>query len=307
MKWKSWRHGYDISSCRQYAIQSWRLQDDDIMATYIRHIILQAVCNSKSTTPRWRHRGDMYTTYHIAGSMQFKVGDSRMKTSWRHLYDTSSCRQYAIQSRRLQDEDSLATCIRQIILHAVCNSKTATPRWRNHGDMYTTYHLAGSMQFKNGDSKMKTSWRHIYDIPYCRQYAVQSRRLQHKDIMASTTNPAGGISLYIFVRCDFREQGPFFSKMMTKALRKCENVMQNACGRTHNGKQSIQRGCINKNYTLFPAILQIPGAIKSPKIGVVRAIGGPGKLFRAWFCLNAIFKIMLPNEGGKLFFKKSDN
>ena len=48
----SWRHVYDISSCRQYAIQSWRLQDDDIMATYIRHIILQAVCNSKSTTPR---------------------------------------------------------------------------------------------------------------------------------------------------------------------------------------------------------------------------------------------------------------
>ena len=108
------------------------------------------------------------------------------------------------------------------------------------------------------------------------------------------------------MRCDFREQGPFFSKMMTKALRKCENVVQNTCGRTQNGKQSLQRGCINKKYTLFAAILQIPGAIKSPKMGVIRAIGGPGKLFRAWFRLNAVFKIMLPNEGGKLFFKKSD-
>ena len=101
--------------------------------------------------------------------MQFQVGE----------------RKKAIRSRRLQDEDIMATCIRHIILQAVCNSKSATPRWRHHGDMYTTYHLAGSMQFKNGDSKMKTSWRHIYDISYCRQYAVQSRRLQDKDIMAT--------------------------------------------------------------------------------------------------------------------------
>ena len=34
------------------------------------------------------------------------------------------------------------------------------------------------------------------------------------------------------------------------------------------------------------------------------AIGGPDKLFLARACLNAVFEIMLPNEGGKLFFKK---
>jgi len=114
----------------------------------------------KSATPGWRRHGDMYTTYHIAGSMQFKVGDSRMKTSWRHVYDISSCRQYAIQSRRLQDEDSMATCIRHIILHAL---------WI----------------FKNGASKMKTSWRHVYNISSCRQYAIQKRGLQDEDIMAT--------------------------------------------------------------------------------------------------------------------------
>ena len=86
------------------------------------------------------------------------------KTSWRHVYDISSCMQCAVQKRRLQDEDIRATCIQHIILQAVCNSKTGTPRWRHHGDTYMTYHIAGSMQFKVGDSKIKISWRHPYDI-----------------------------------------------------------------------------------------------------------------------------------------------
>ena len=82
--------------------------------------------------------------------------------------------------------------------------------------------------------------------------------------------------------------------------------MQNACGRTHRGKQSLQRGHINEKYTFFASILQIPGAINSSKIGVIRAIGGPKKLFLAWFYIHAFLKIMLPNEGGKQIFKKND-
>ena len=81
--------------------------------------------------------------------------------------------------------------------------------------------------------------------------------------------------------------------------------MQNACGRTHGGKQSLQRGHINEKYTFSPPILQIPGAINGSKIGVIRAIGGPKKLFLAWFYIHAFLKIMLPNEGGKQIFKKS--
>ena len=80
--------------------------------------------------------------------------------------------------------------------------------------------------------------------------------------------------------------------------------MQNACGRTHRGEQSFQRGHINKKYTFFPPILQIPGAINSFKIGVIHAIGGPKKLFLAWFYIHAFLKIMLPNKGGKQIFKK---
>ena len=50
---------------------------------------------------------------------------------------------------------------------------------------------------------------------------------------------------------------------MTKALRTYEKFIQNACGRTHRGKRSIQRGHINEKYTFFPPMLQIPGAINS--------------------------------------------
>ena len=81
--------------------------------------------------------------------------------------------------------------------------------------------------------------------------------------------------------------------------------MQNACGRTHRGKQSFQREHINEKYTFFPPILQIPGAVNSAQIGGIRAIGGPERLVLAWFCINAILKIMLPNEGGKKIFKKN--
>ena len=63
---------------------------------------------------------------------------------------------------------------------------------------------------------------------------------------------------------------------------------------------------MNEKYTFFTPILQIPGAINSSKIGVIRAIGGPGKRFLEWFYINAIFKIMLPNEGGKQIFKTND-
>ena len=72
------------------------------------------------------------------------------------------------------------------------------------------------------------------------------------------------------------------------------------------GKQSLKRGPINEKYAFFPLILQIPGTINSPTLGVIRAIEWPKKLFLALFCLNAMFKIILPNEGGKLIFKKSD-
>ena len=82
--------------------------------------------------------------------------------------------------------------------------------------------------------------------------------------------------------------------------------MQNACGRAYRGKQSFQRGHINEKYTFFQSILQIPGAINSSKIDVIRAIGRPNKLFLAWFYIHAFLKIMLPNEGGKQIFKKSD-
>ena len=41
-------------------------------------------------------------------------------------------------------------------------------------------------------------------------------------------------------------------------------------------------------------------------MGVIRAIGGLEMFLLAWFCLHTVFKIMLTNEGGKLFFKKSD-
>ena len=60
-----------------------------------------------------------------------------------------------------------------------------------------------------------------------------------------------------------------------------KNFIQNACGRTHRGKQSFERGHINEKYTFFPPILQIPGATNSSKMGVIRAIGGAKKLFLA--------------------------
>ena len=52
-------------------------------------------------------------------------------------------------------------------------------------------------------------------------------------------------------------------------------------------------------------MLQIPGAINSSKIGVIRASGGAKKLFLAWFYIHAFLKTMLPNDGGKQIFKKS--
>ena len=93
---------------------------------------------------------------------------------------------------------------------------------------------------------------------------------------------------------------------MTKALRKYQNFIKNACGRTHSGKQSLQSGHIHEKYTFVTPILRIPGAINSSKIGVIRAIRRPEKLFLAWFYIHAFLKIMLPNEGGKQIFKKSD-
>ena len=57
---------------------------------------------------------------------------------------------------------------------------------------------------------------------------------------------------------------------------------------------------------IFPQILQIPGGISSSKIGVIRAVGVLKKLFFAWVYIHAFLKIMLPNEGGKQIFKKSD-
>ena len=52
--------------------------------------------------------------------------------------------------------------------------------------------------------------------------------------------------------------------------------------------------------------MQVPGAINGSKIGVIRAIGGPEKLFLAWFYIHAFLKIVLPNEGGKQIFKTND-
>ena len=74
----------------------------------------------------------------------------------------------------------------------------------------------------------------------------------------------------------------------------------------HRGKQSFERVHINEKYTFFPPILQIPAAVNSSKMDVIRPIGGPEKLFLAWFYIHAFSKIMLPNEGGKQIFKKSD-
>ena len=62
---------------------------------------------------------------------------------------------------------------------------------------------------------------------------------------------------------------------------------------------------MNEKCTFSLPILQIPGAINSSKIGVIRAIGGAKKLFLAWFYIHAFLKIMLPNEGGKQIFKTS--
>ena len=57
---------------------------------------------------------------------------------------------------------------------------------------------------------------------------------------------------------------------------------------------------------IFVPILQMPGVVNSSKIGVIRAIGGPKKVFLAWFYIHAFLKIMLPNEGGKQIFKNND-
>ena len=80
--------------------------------------------------------------------------------------------------------------------------------------------------------------------------------------------------------------------------------MQNACGRTHNGKQSLQRGSINKKYTFFPPILQIPGAINSPKMGVIRAIGGPENLFVGMMLPSYGFQNHAPQRGREAVFQK---
>ena len=70
--------------------------------------------------------------------------------------------------------------------------------------------------------------------------------------------------------------------------------------------KASKEGHINEKLTFSPPILQIPGVINGSKIGVIRAIGGPRKVFLAWFHIHAFLKIMLPNEGGKQIFKKSD-
>ena len=91
--------------------------------------------------------------------------------------------------------------------------------------------------------------------------------------------------------------GSILKQNHDESMAKYVNFMQNACGRTHRGKQSFQRGHINEKYTFFASIL----------MGVIRAIGGPEKLFLAWFCLHTVFKIMFPNEGEKQSFKKGTN
>ena len=70
--------------------------------------------------------------------------------------------------------------------------------------------------------------------------------------------------------------------------------------------KAFKEGTETRNIYIFPSILQIPCAINTSKIGVIRAIGGPKKLFLVWFYIHAFLKIMLPNEGGKQIFKKSD-
>ena len=57
---------------------------------------------------------------------------------------------------------------------------------------------------------------------------------------ASTRLEARGLGG--FVRCEFRERGPFFSKVMTKALRKYGNAIQNACEKANNDKQAFPKG-----------------------------------------------------------------
>ena len=59
-----------------------------------------------------------------------------------------------------------------------------------------------------------------------------------------------------------------------------------------------------RNTYFSRSILQIPGAIKRPRSRAIHAIGGPDKRFFAWFYINAIFKIMVANEGGDHIFKK---
>ena len=128
-----------------------------------------------------------------------------------------------------------------------------------------------------------------------------------KDIMATCIRHTLQAVVALHIRAMwFPRAGSILKQIMTKALRKYQNVIKNACGRTHSGKQSLQSGHINAKYTFFPPILRIPGAINSSKISVIRAIGGHEKLFLAWFYIHAFLKIMLPNEGGKQFFKKSD-
>ena len=91
---------------------------------------------------------------------------------------------------------------------------------------------------------------------------------------------------------------------MTKAWRKYVDVMQNACGRTHRGKQSLQRGHINEKYTFSPPILQILGAINGSKIGVIRAIGGPKKLFVGMILHSCVFENHAPQRGREANFQK---
>ena len=87
-----------------------------------------------------------------------------------------------------------------------CNSQSAIPA-RGHG-------FDGFSVFNGSEDIMATCMRHILQ-------AV--------------------VALHICAMC-FREQGQFWSKIMTKAWRKYINVMQHACGRTHRANKASKEG-----------------------------------------------------------------
>ena len=99
-------------------------------------------------------------------------------------------------------------------------------------------------------------------------------------------------------------EGELFHKMMSAAMRKCGNATLDACDKADDAKYSFPKGAINKKCTFFQWILQNSGCNKWCKNGAYWLNWRAQAAYFSWFCFYAVFKIMLPTEGGEHFFKK---